>query len=149
MKYLKQLVQRVCYAVRPSQRPTQGGLCVRCEYRARYLEEGSGPRFECGMTRMSVHSCYMYTPVIPIAYRANSGDERPTVAPWFMRARVHREKLMDAQLITVMEQGATVSFWVPTVLSLQALEDAYRNGAHRERKQRKEEKRRKYGRRRI
>lgn len=41
------------------------GLCHRCEHRAKFYEEGHGPRCECQTPDMSVGSCYMFVPVIP------------------------------------------------------------------------------------
>ena len=65
------------------------GLCFRCEYRARYLEEGSGPRFECKVLEMSVVGCYMFQPVRPICIKPREGDNRPLLLNYFS-ARVER-----------------------------------------------------------
>ena len=65
------------------------GLCFRCEYRARYLEEGTGPRFECKQPEMSVMGCYMFQPVKPICIKPREGDNRPLSLNYFS-ARVER-----------------------------------------------------------
>ena len=65
------------------------GLCFRCEYRTKYLEEGNGPRFECKVPEMSVIGCYMFQPVKPIVIKPREGDNRPLSLNYFS-ARVER-----------------------------------------------------------
>ena len=56
----------------------RGGLCYRCEHRAKYWETGHAPRMECGSDEMSVGGCYMYQPVRPVIVKQqNSEDPRP------------------------------------------------------------------------
>ena len=57
-------------------------LCFRCEYRAQFLEQeftkkdsGGGPRFEC-QTGLSVNSCYMFRPVIPLVIEPSDYEKR-------------------------------------------------------------------------
>ena len=52
-------------------------LCYRCERRALFLENGSGPRFECKDVQHSVNSCYMFNPVKPISVKRLNTDPRP------------------------------------------------------------------------
>lgn len=52
-------------------------LCFRCEHRARYLESGHAPRYECGQAAESKCGCYMYRPVSPVVMKPQDGDPRP------------------------------------------------------------------------
>ena len=52
-------------------------LCYRCEYRARFLENGTRPRFECGEIDSAVNGCYMFKPVKPMILKRRDGDKRP------------------------------------------------------------------------
>jgi len=64
-------------------------LCYRCEHRAKYLETGERPRFECGEVGKSKSSCYYYVPIMPIVLQRDKGDKRPVAAPWLFSARSH------------------------------------------------------------
>ncbi len=66
---------------------TSGGLCHRCEYRARFLEDGLGPRYECQQAGRSICGCYMYRPVRPVVLKPRAGDKRPAGGPWAIAAR--------------------------------------------------------------
>lgn len=77
------------------------GLCFRCEYRARYLEEGTGPRFECKCLEMSVVGCYMFQPVKPIVIKPREGDNRPLSLNYFS-ARVERAEISPDLELTVL-----------------------------------------------
>lgn len=52
------------------------GLCFRCEHRAKFLEDGHGPRCECGDVKFQSFSCYMYSPCKLIVLRRRPGDRR-------------------------------------------------------------------------
>ena len=71
------------------------GLCHRCDYRARYLEDGSGPRSEC-KSNGAVRSCYMYRPVMPLVLAPNEGDDRPLVAGIFS-SRSHSIRVINEE----------------------------------------------------
>ena len=63
-------------------------LCYRCEHRARFLEDGRRPRYECGEVTDSKTSCYMHRPVSPVVVdKANDGDPRPQFGPAIISAR--------------------------------------------------------------
>ena len=67
-------------------------LCFRCEYRARALESGSGPRYECtylskGGKPQGVSSCYLYRPVSPLVLSRTPGDLRSPFGPAMCCAR--------------------------------------------------------------
>ena len=95
------------------------GLCFRCEYRARYLETGSGPRCECGMTTRSSYSCYIYTPVRPLSITANEKDRRFPLWPWMLSARCHSAGLANVFLTAKIIKGKRrsedkfIKYWLP------------------------------------
>jgi len=66
------------------------GLCFRCEHRARYLETGERPRYECGNADSQVYGCYMYQPCLPVIVTGapDALERRPFDAPLFA-GRVH------------------------------------------------------------
>lgn len=70
------------------------GLCYRCEHRAEFMENGTGPRAECKMKDMSVHSCYMYKPVRPLVLTNNEGDSRPPAGS-IISARGYATRIAD------------------------------------------------------
>lgn len=69
-------------------------LCFRCEWRARYLETGHGPRCECQAEKSAVWSCYMFRPCEPYvlgrtgAERKIWGAKRPLTGPGMISARM-------------------------------------------------------------
>ena len=72
------------------------GLCYRCEHRARFIENGHGPRCECGDVDRAVSSCYMYLPVVPVITKPlNTDDPRPVYGPPMIAGRVVYSKLAD------------------------------------------------------
>lgn len=95
------------------------GLCFRCEWRARYLETGSGPRCECGMTTRSSYSCYMYTPVRPLIITANEKDKRFPLWPWMLSARCHTVGIANVFLTASIIKGKKrsedkfIKYWLP------------------------------------
>lgn len=96
------------------------GLCFRCEYRVRFLETGSGPRCECGMTGQSSYSCYMYTPVKPLIITQDKDDKRFPLAPWMISARCHAIGIADVFLTADIKMGngkkkidKFVKYWLP------------------------------------
>ena len=82
------------------------GLCYRCEYRAKFLEEGNGPRFECKVPEMSVMGCYMFQPVKPICIKPREGDGRPMSLNYFS-ARVERTDFQPLMELASTEQLAS------------------------------------------
>lgn len=74
------------------------GCCFRCEWRAKYLEAGHGPRAECGNIENNCHGCYMYKPVMPVImgvdeyeeeFKKKHGVGRPIFGPAMLSARMH------------------------------------------------------------
>lgn len=95
------------------------GLCFRCEYRAHYLEEGHGPRFECGVPEMCVNGCYMFQPVKPICIKPREGDNRPMSLNYFS-SRVERTAFQPLIELASTEQlasenivGGILVYWKP------------------------------------
>ena len=89
------------------------GLCFRCEYRAKYLEEGGGPRFECQVPESSVVSCYMFKPVKPIIVKPKEGDNRPLSLNYFS-ARVERMKdSVELELKGQQLEKGVLIYWKP------------------------------------
>ena len=72
-------------------------LCHRCEYRARFLEAGHGPRCECKDVGHAVCGCYMYRPVQPVVLAPQEGDKRPVQGGWMISARMRAAGLLDAE----------------------------------------------------
>ena len=63
-------------------------LCYRCEQRARFLETGNGPRYECQQPG-SVVGCYMYQPTRGVVLARDRGDRRWLCGPAMIAARAH------------------------------------------------------------
>lgn len=92
-------------------------MCHRCEYRFQYKETGHGPRFECGQDG-SVHSCYMYEPVLPVMLERNEGEVREVDMPYLFSARCHAtrkaDKYRDVQLcVSKHKNGSYLKYWKP------------------------------------
>jgi hypothetical protein len=77
------------------------GLCFRCEHRAKYLESGFQPRFECGMKRMASACCYMFMPCKPIAIAPIEGEKRPIFGPPFIAGRIQAHGLVADERLTL------------------------------------------------
>jgi hypothetical protein len=94
------------------------GLCFRCEWRARYYEEGHSPRCECGDIDSAVCSCYMYKPVTPVILKPNQNDNRPligTVGNMFS-GRSHYISLIEPKYKMIMnEDGTYIIYVVPKI----------------------------------
>jgi len=75
------------------------GLCHRCEHRARALETGGGPRWECGNFGEAVTSCYMYLPVLPAIMERHENDDREIRWPAFARARSRYVGVVDTGMV--------------------------------------------------
>lgn len=89
------------------------GLCFRCEYRARYYEEGEGPRCECKEPDHSVGSCYMYAPVHPCSLKPVKGDNRPIFGPAFIGARMQRVEGHGFELALSKQKKTFTLYWRP------------------------------------
>lgn len=63
-------------------------LCFRCEHRAKFLETGHGPRYECGVIENSNIGCYMFMPCKPVIMTKNKGDKRPAHGGPMLGARM-------------------------------------------------------------
>ena len=88
-------------------------LCYRCEWRARYLEEGYYPRHECSDINTSKIGCYMYCPCRPVVWKPDGSeqDPRPIGTGLFAR-RSHAERLSDGKLkFKKLKNGEYVSYW--------------------------------------
>jgi len=91
---------------------TKKSLCYRCEYRARFLEEGLRPRLECGMIDQSNHSCYMFQPVRPVLVEANKGEERPiSFSYWSGRFHIVEQE-PELELVITNENEFILPIWV-------------------------------------
>jgi hypothetical protein len=91
------------------------GLCHRCEYRARHLEDGSGPRYECKQAGQAVYSCYMYSPVAPLVTVRDKGDRRghPATTGHAFSARIHALGIAECSpRVTPLKKGV-VAWWEP------------------------------------
>lgn len=89
------------------------GLCFRCEWRARFLEEKRQPRFECGMIESSVMGCYMFQPVKPICIKPREGDNRP-LSLNILSCRVERsDNEPNLQLSDTQNENDTLIYWTP------------------------------------
>lgn len=94
--------------------PTEISLCHRCEYRARALETGRGPRFECS-EKISYQSCYMYCPVKPVILKPVLGDKRPIGSLWAISPRQYVLGVLEGDLkVKVGKDLSNVSYWVPS-----------------------------------
>lgn len=88
-------------------------LCFRCEYRANFLENGRGPRYECGQIESSNGSCYMYKPCYPIVLgKDDVGDPRPWPATGILAARSRAIRLCDeAKLVAKKVKDGIIEVW--------------------------------------
>lgn len=84
-------------------------LCYRCEHRARFLEGGSQPRYECGQPG-AIFSCYMFEPMKPLLLARDGKDRRPFPAGWAFSARVHSPGIAKS-LLNVSRQSGKVVVW--------------------------------------
>jgi hypothetical protein len=92
------------------------GLCFRCEYRARFFEEGHGPRFECNQGNQAVYSCYMDKPVTPVILKLNDNEKRSRYGEVgaMLSGRSHHEGLIDPQYkLKEFEDGKYALYVVP------------------------------------
>jgi hypothetical protein len=80
-------------------KPQGLGLCYRCEHRARFLETGDHPRFECGMEKTASHCCYCFIPCKPIAVGPIKGEKRPIFAGWMFAGRIQSYGLVADERI--------------------------------------------------
>lgn len=87
-------------------------LCHRCEFRARFLETGDQPRYECGQPG-AVASCYMFAPVKPLVMEADNSDRRPLGGPWMISARRHAVALGDCELVAQRKGRRLLAYWRP------------------------------------
>ena len=92
----------------------KSGLCFRCEHRAKFLEEGSRPRYECGEIEESKFSCYMYKPVRPVVTAKLGDDKRPKYAGSLFSARSRFVEVAEDVELKV-EEIATGDYlyWAP------------------------------------
>lgn len=90
------------------------GLCFRCDYRARFLETGRRPRFECGNIEQCSHGCYMYKPVKPVILTVQEGyEDRPQFGSAMISARSRYGGEPDVGLTVKEVNGGTVLYWTP------------------------------------
>lgn len=75
------------------------GICHRCEYRVRNIEDGSQPRMECGDKDLSKVGCYMYRPVSPVVLEPDKGEKRSMTAPTMIRGRSHGIGIAEVDLV--------------------------------------------------
>ena len=103
------------------------GLCYRCESRAKFLEEGHGPRLECSEITQSKYSCYMFNPVKPIPEQSNEGENR-AITGCYLSGRSHRSDA-NIHFTKVIEciDGNIVKFWIPSTTSMIKVRDDYEN----------------------
>lgn len=87
------------------------GLCNRCEWRARHIEAGHGPRCECQDIGKSVYSCYMYKPVMPVVLEKNEQDKRPMFGSYMLSARSHG-RLPSELEVEINVKQVTKKEWV-------------------------------------
>lgn len=88
------------------------GLCFRCEYRAKFLEYGNGPRNECKSPEISVCGCYMFLPVQPILIRKREGELRPMTLNYFS-GRVERINVPELTLQHNVTEDGIIVYWTP------------------------------------
>lgn len=81
------------------------GLCHRCDWRARFKEDGTGPRSEC-KSDMAVRSCYMYTPTKPLWQKPSDGEKRPILGPALLSGRSIADGIGDTFGFAVRKDGA-------------------------------------------
>jgi len=88
-------------------------LCYRCDARAEFLENGYGPRYECGQVNSAKYSCYMYRPVKPVLLVRNSNDNRPQFVSYQMSARSHANGFTDMHLELKEADNGSCLYWTP------------------------------------
>ena len=78
-------------------------LCFRCEHRAKFLEGGRRPRYECGEIETSKGACYMWQPMaLVVTGRLNKDDPRPEHGGYFgcrMQALRLEEGIVEMKLL--------------------------------------------------
>ena len=94
-------------------------LCYRCEWRAKFLEDGHGPRMECGDIENSKYICYNYRPVKPcvLKYPDYSNEEydhinKARLPGGMMGARMECKGLADVELEATEIDGNWVFMWI-------------------------------------
>ena len=88
-------------------------ICICFAYRAKYLEEGSGPRFECSVPTSSIVGCYMFQPIKPIVIKPREGDNRPLSLNYFS-ARVERvDASPELELKGEETENGMLVYWKP------------------------------------
>lgn len=88
------------------------GLCYRCEHRAKFHEDGSQPRFECGQIKQSVFRCYMFQPVKPIVLIPDKDDPRKAITGYFA-PRSEGRKTDDVELTSKIKEDGWLLYWKP------------------------------------
>jgi len=94
-------------------KPMGNSLCYRCEHRARFLETGVRPRYECGNTESSNYACYMYRPVMPVLLKKQKEDTREQFAGWAFSARSEAVGMPDMELSVKHQDGGSLLYWKP------------------------------------
>ena len=85
-------------------------MCYRCEHRARFLEGGPRPRFECGEIKTSKVACYMYRPCYPLVLaKLDKKDPRPWPGSGIFAARSMVDRVYEeAELFGEWIEGGVV-----------------------------------------
>jgi len=92
----------------------KSGLCFRCEHRAKFLEKGIRPRYECGEIEDSKFSCYMFKPVKPVVTAKLGDDDRPKYAGSLFSARSRFvEVAQDVGLEIEETDTGDYIYWAP------------------------------------
>ncbi len=91
-------------------------FCYRCEYRARFLEDGSRPRYECGAITTSKIACYMYKPCMPIILKqADKTDKRPWPDSGLIAARSEVVRVTDERdvrlRVKMLSKNQAIFLW--------------------------------------
>ena len=90
------------------------GLCYRCEHRARFLEKGWRPRYECGDVTSAKYACYMFKPVQPVMLgKLNPDDPRPALGPAMIASRVQHLGLAPGAYRLKIKDGKMIPYFVP------------------------------------
>ena len=87
------------------------GLCFRCEHRARFLEMGDRPRYECGNVESCMHGCYMYLPVKPVILKQDEDDNRPQFGPVWFSSRSRYVGLPNMKLSLKHSDSGNLLYW--------------------------------------
>jgi len=87
-------------------------LCYRCEHRARFLETGERPRYQC-KTDGAAWSCYMYKPVKPLIMARNKGDRRPMFSGIAFSARSHAIGIAKGEYQVIKQGKGKAIFYMP------------------------------------